>query len=156
MMLSAYTTTDENINSLNKFEVVNFGIYDLETVTRVNIPSSPTGKMSRTTIKAHKKTTLNIPAKIGTRFGVEYIVHSEKSDRINLNIKWIPDIPVTRKDGSLSKETSYSITKKTNYLLYAGYGFTTANELEPRSWKLQISSQGKLLLEKIFYVATRV
>jgi hypothetical protein len=133
--------------------LVDFGVYSINIADMENLESAPGGKLKIVEETHHIETTNTFPAVIGTSFGVEYIVHSQKFDRIMLRINWIPSTPVTGKSGTKIKEISFERTIPTNSVLSLGYTLDRGSELEPESWTLQISYKDVLLLEKTFYAS---
>jgi hypothetical protein len=131
--------------------VVDFGLYKAELSREEELDSSPTGTLAVSGERHHIETTTNFPLVIGTLFGVEYIVHSEKSDRTVLRFKWIPSSPVMAESGEKITEISFERTRTTNKVHFAGYELTIDSELAPKSWTLQIFSKDVLLYEQTFY-----
>lgn len=152
LLLASCASPNKEIFNESDFEVVNFGIYTTQTFYKEGLSTSPTGLMTRLEDRTHIKTTTEVPLKLDARFGLEYIVHSAKTDRVRLKIKWIPSPPVKEKSGKIYREISYEKLMKTNKLLYAGYILSTESELKPDSWTMQIFAEDNLLHEKTFYV----
>ncbi|MCP4487790.1 MAG: DUF3859 domain-containing protein [Gammaproteobacteria bacterium] len=152
LLLVSCASPNKEIFNKSNFEVVNFGMYTTQTDYKEDLDTSPTGKMARSGDRTHIKTTTEVPSKLDTRFGVEYIVHSAKTDRVRLKFKWIPSTPVKGKSGKMHNEISYEKLKKTNKLQYAGYILSIESELEPDSWTMQIFARDILLHEKTFDV----
>ena len=142
----------KDIIDQSNFEVINFGLYKAQTNNMEELDSSPTGQMSISRDWTHLKTITEIPAVLDTRFGVEYIINSNDTDRVKLKFIWIPSTPITGETGKLHKEITYEKIKKTNSLQYAGYILSIESELVPDYWTLRIFSEGKLLHEKTFNV----
>ncbi len=148
-----YATVTKEVGNQPNFEVATFGLYRGHTAYMEKLDSSPTGEMVRSSDDmVHLETTNRVPLVIGTHFGVEYIVRSKSQDRVNLKFVWTPSSPVIGESGKKHEVISYTKTKKTNRLQYAGYILSIASELEPDYWKLQIYNKGALLHERTFYV----
>jgi hypothetical protein len=151
LLVSCASPNKERTSQFN-FEVVNFGIYTTKTTEKEYLESSPTKLMSRSGVRNHIKTTTKVPPKLNTRFGMEYIVHSKKSDSVKLKFKWIPSVPVKTKSEEVYSEISYEKIKRTNKIQYAGYIISIQSELEQDSWTLQIFAGDVLLQEKTYYI----
>jgi hypothetical protein len=151
LLVSCASPNKERTSQFN-FEVVNFGIYTTKTTEKEYLQTSPTKLMSRSGVRNHIKTTNKVPRKLNARFGMEYIVHSKKSDSVKLKFKWTPSIPVKTKSGEVYGEISYEKIKRTNKIQYVGYILSIQSELEQDSWTLQVFAGDVLLQEITYYI----
>lgn len=129
-----------------QFTERNYGIYRSQNKQTAPNPSSPSGTASIIEEAALLSQTDTIPCKIGTEFGVEYILQSKRNHLIHLDIEWI--FPTEIFDPTQNKEfksIKYPIDLPMNFINNANYSLESEHELVKGIWQLNIY-QGNTIL----------
>ena len=136
-------------------EVVDRGIYTIETGSETKDPNTPTGTITAVKDVKNVELTTTIPARLGIEFGFQYIVVGEPAGaEVTLDIVNIYPEQGLPTPGSTEHlfRSEYSRTKKIGEIEYLGYGFENAWEVVPGNWTFQIWYDGRQMMEQSFTV----
>ena len=128
--------------------VTNYGIFEIPSVKIDN-------RTERILFSQRvlKNNTNEIPARIGTRFGFNYVIAGEP-DGDGISLKKIIEYPepgLTYDNKTVLADT-FNIYIKLNSLNYSGYLFEHNEELIPGIWTIEYFYEGKKILHKEFNV----
>ena len=97
-----------------------------------------------------KKTDI-ITAKLGTEFGVEYLLESQLNDTISLDIEWIyPNAIIDPIDNKKIKSIKYGIALPTNFKNNSNYILEKEFEVVKGNWQLKIYYNDKVIYNRKF------
>lgn len=91
-----------------------------------------------------------IPARIGTRFGVRYMLESNLDPDVELRQVWIFPDSMHNEEGDAYVEDAYKVSKTPNQETYASYQLEYPYELIKGKWQLCFYYKKHLLYRKIF------
>jgi hypothetical protein len=98
------------------------------------------------------KKTDTIYAKIGTSFGVQYILDSQIDKSIQLRQVWTFPNKMVNDKGKVFNNVDYTIKRPTNVSVGANYTIENDYELIKGKWIFQIYNGKKKLYQKEFYL----
>jgi len=140
---------------VERIEIVDKGIYLIETGERIPEATAPTGAVEPAIKFTNIEETGTVPARIGVEFGLVYRIVGEP-DGAEVTLEFRVNYP---EDGLADpasptplRETKYEMTKPIGEPIYFGYGFENDWELVPGSWKFEIRHAGRKLAEEDFSV----
>ncbi len=136
-------------------KILDYGIYHAKIVEKVDTEKTATGDRNIIETTGIIKRTTDIPASVGTRFGILYVVEGEPSGE-TVELKKITIYPKTglknpHKKGVVYK-SEYAIEAEIGIEGHSGYGFDYEWEAVPGEWMIQLWYKGKKLAEKTFTV----
>ena len=141
-------------STVRSAEIVNYGIYRVElTGQHIPMPSTGAGSIHPVSSAILVAKTNQIPAKVGTSFGLMFILNGTPADSeadVDVIVKHpsfkTPDGKTTAK---LDKVTwRYRMDEKVGYT----YTFDHDWEAVPGKWSIEIWWRGKMLTSKRFLV----
>lgn len=138
---------------VEKITIIEYGLYSANLSEGIEVANTNSGKISNASnIRLIEKTTA-IAARLGTTFGLTYMVSGPPLDEsVEITVKIIsPPIhnPLRNKT---SKVQSYSLHKQLNERTYDLYTFEQPWELVPGKWVMQILYKGKVMAAQTFIV----
>jgi len=138
---------------VKNIEIIEFGIYEAKDINKAKAGTLASGvNYQLTDINLVKKTD-RIPATLGTRFGMRYLVRGnlEGQTVTVIHRKLVPGFKQPAKDTIVYQE-EYETEASIGNLRYWGYTFREEWELVPGKWAFQIVYKGNILAEKTFIV----
>lgn len=94
--------------------------------------------------------TSHIPAEIGQRFGVAYLLKSPDFKEVQVEIAWIFPMPISNSKNETFTEVRYVNSKRTNEDHHETYALNTDNLVVKGKWKYQMFIDGKKMYEREF------
>ena len=141
-----------------RVEIVDCGIYKRVLKKTYKDDKAVVGYQSTVKNVTFIKQTTEVPATLGTRFGVHYIVYG-KPEGSTIKIKEVIIFPAKGLTNPKTKKTQYRdeeyVTVSVGNKCLCGYGFDEAWEAVPGTWIIQLLYKGKKLAEKTFVVYKR-
>ncbi|NIR31304.1 MAG: DUF3859 domain-containing protein [Gammaproteobacteria bacterium] len=141
-------------SSVNGARVVEYGQYDVVRGERVAATDTAAGYMSR--VQTYQRVGgPQIPAEVGTAFGLKYIVEGEpEGEKVTLTVvQTFPPQGVTHPDTSeTTHEQRYRRYARVGEETFDGYILSKPWEVVPGRWTIQILHEERLLIEKKFIV----
>jgi hypothetical protein len=142
--------------SVRAIEILDYGIYTAKILTKKPAEKTATGDWNVIETAGIVKRTTDIPASLGTRFGILYVVKGEPTGQI-VNLQKITIHP------GLKNPEKKEFVYKSNYLIeaeigiprHSGYGFDHEWEVVPGKWTIELWYKGRKLAEKTFAVRSR-
>ena len=134
-------------------EIIEYGIYKARIKTEIEDPDAPKGEISTLTEIDLSERTDKIPAVLGNRLGMRYVVEgSPKGEEITVKVKYsYPELTDPKSKRSFSgNEFVRRLRIGTPY--YNDYAFEEDWELVPGTWVIQIYYMGKKLGGKKFEI----
>ena len=131
------------------------GIYTASIARRIDSPTSITGKVSVPSGVQPVRRTTQIPASLGTRFGVGYVFDGRSADsQVQHRVVWyFPPGGLTNPETS---RTAVSSTRSQTCLVdapcLAGYSFNEPWELVPGRWTVEVWLEQQLVIRQTFEV----
>jgi len=141
----------ENTITVN-FKELSYGTCTTKTIYTEKQKNSPSGELTLSNNFKLIEQTNKIPASLGQRFGVEYILQSNVTTDIIVEQVWIFPTSIKNEKGKIYKELRYKAEKPTNDETYSVYAFDKEFEIVKGEWIFQMIYNGNLLCEKKFYV----
>ena len=128
--------------------ITNYGIFEIPSTRIENGTEKILYKQ-----RILKNNTNDIPAKLGTRFGFNYVIAGEP-DGEGVSLKKIIQYP---KPGLISKTKTtladtFDINVKLNEINYSGFIFEYKEELIPGIWTFEYFYKGRRIMQKEFNV----
>ncbi len=100
-----------------KVERISYGLCSVDVKQKIALEGSPTGSQGITSGFQLVKRTNRVPAELGQRFGVEYIINADPGvEEVEIECVWVYPTPVTNPKGQVFKEARYTSVKSTNYI----------------------------------------
>ncbi|RJP84583.1 MAG: DUF3859 domain-containing protein [Desulfobacteraceae bacterium] len=132
------------------------GIYEAESVKKIEAKETTAGYTSTATGMKLVKTTDTIPAQLGITFGFEFVLIGLEPNKPFSLKKIISHPKITKPDGSVSEGYEMMITEKADafgtFKDISGYIFNNAFEIQPGEWKFTMMYGNEKLIEKTFMV----
>jgi hypothetical protein len=134
-------------------EILNYGIYTGTNVLTITDTNSPTSRVRFELLKVATQTNV-IPAKINTKFGMQFVVHGNPfAESINLRgVYSFPEMSNSVNAKSYSRYEGLVRVKLEDRSAGMYWDFVDPWELVPGNWKFQLFDKDKLLIEKQFKV----
>jgi len=131
------------------YKVGLFGVRGVE----VSDPNSPFGSHREANRRRFFLETHEVPAKLGTNFGIGFRVTSDPPrPTVDLEVLWITP-PITSPDtGETFSEFGHSETLVSNRKQHLGFGFDRQWECVAGTWKLQLIHANEVVFETTFEV----
>lgn len=158
--LSALEVAKASVESECFGQILDYGTMRAVTPETVEeSPETPSGFTRRATALITKTTDM-VPAKLGQRFGILYVVECPSGPEPIQFTKTVAHPPITRPDGTVSESFRFTeLHRAINGVVsnFTGYAFDHSYELVPGSWRIGMEYNGRLLFEKAFtvYVPTQ-
>lgn len=140
---------------VERIDVVDTGIYAVETGEETADPNAPTGTIAAVTTVTNVETTTTIPGKLGLEFGLRYVIVGEPDGAevpLDFVITYPPPGIVDPAESSPLLESRYSRSKKIGETVYLGYGFENDWEIVPGLWRFEIWHDGAKLADQSFTI----
>lgn len=135
-----------------EFIELGYGICNVNTSQTERMDNTPTGVHEiSSNFKLIKKTD-QIPARIGQRFGVDYVLKSLDYKDVKVEIVWTFPEPIKNDKGKIYKEIRYINSKATNEDYHETYVLNSDYLIVKEDWKYQMFMGGKKLYERKFYL----
>ncbi len=135
-------------------DILNFGIYKADVIKKEDVAGAAAGYKNIVQNVVLAEQTTNIPARVGTRFGFEYVIKgSPVGDKIDLTYKYLHPLMTNPKTNQAF--TSQEITSKNRAIGKAAtitYTLDYEWEAVVGEWTVQVFYQSKKLAEKTFYI----
>lgn len=136
-----------------KVERVSYGLCSVDVTQKIALEGSPTGSQGLTSGFHLVKRTNRVPAELGQRFGVEYIINADPGvEAIEVECVWVYPTPITNPEGEVFKEARYTSIKSTNYISNLSYSFDKEYEVVEGKWLLQLYYKEVKIFEQAFFV----
>jgi hypothetical protein len=132
---------------VSSVELQRCGLYESREAAREDDPQSPSGKRRIVHDNRLTKETLSVPARPGTKFGCEIVLHGAP-EGAQAQFRAVLRLPPGAPRESLAGSQTYPI----GGVGYVGYTFRNPALLVAGPWTLQIWVQEKKLAEKTFSV----
>ena len=134
-------------------ELVGYGVFESRKVGNTiygasTIPQDMVANVSFTDF------TTEIPAKLGTEFGFQYIINSQPKGGL-INVTYVirfPEPGLVRNSGKVYKDVQYSDRITIGEKTLHGYGFDRPWEMVPGEWVFEVWHKKARLLRKTFTV----
>jgi len=133
--------------AVSKVELQRCGLYESREGAREDDAQSPSGKRRIVHDNRLTKETLHVPAREGTKFGCEIVLHGTP-EGAQAQFRAVLRLPPGSPRAQLAGSQSYAI----GALGYVGYTFRNPALLVAGPWTLQVWVQEKKLAEKTFTV----
>ena len=145
-------TSNNQTNSKLDFQIIDYGIVESETCSIEQQDKTSQGYITKSrNIKLVDK-TLKIPARIGTKFGIVYIVNSKENISSNVLIKVKHPIFTKVNTGNNKIIEEWNCKFVTNKAQYSGYIFEHDYELVPGKWIIEVWYKNIKYIEKSFII----
>lgn len=119
----------------------------------VALQTSPTGTQKISSGFYLVKQTNKIPAKMGQRFGVAYIIQTDpRIKAVEVECVWVYPTPITNPKGGVFKDVRYSSVESTNKSTYSNYSLDKEYEVVKGKWLLQLYYKKVKIFEQSFIV----
>jgi len=140
---------------IDRIEIVSKGIYKVQTGAVTKDSNMPAGEVKAPDSFKNVEATRAIPARFGVEFGFEYRVVGAP-DGAEVALRFVNIYPATGLADPASAKPilsdKFERTKKIGEVNYLGYGFEHDWELVPGTWKMEIWSGGRRLIQESFTV----
>jgi hypothetical protein len=138
-------------------EIVDFGIYRIELTGR-HIPLSSTGagEIHPVSVAVLVAKTNQIPATVGTTFGLTFILNGTPSEA-TADVDVVVEHPAFKKPDGTTTGTSDKVLWRYRIGQRVGYTYTFDHDWEavPGKWVIEIWQGGKNLVVREFIVTSR-
>lgn len=136
------------------------GIYRVADTRPIDDPGAPAGRSFFSAGAAPVERTTTVPAEVGTRFGVGFLLKGAPVDQsVQYQVVWrFPAGGMRSPDGRTwfeHRSPSYSCPVGKDSPCLAGYPLQNAWELAPGKWTLEVWVEGRRLVEQSFELVTR-
>lgn len=147
--ISSFATAKPKI----KVERISYGLCEVNTSGKMVMEGSPTGTQNITSGFRLTKRTNRVPAELGQRFGVQYIIQADPGiEEVEVECVWVYPSPVTNAEGKVFKEARYTSVKSTSYISNLSYSFDKEYEVVKGKWLLQLYYKNVKTFEQAFFV----
>ena len=140
---------------IERIDIVDTGIYTVETGEETPDPNAPTGTIAAVTTVTNIEATMAIPAKVGLEFGLRYVIVGEPAGA-EVPLDFVITYPapglVDPAEPTPLLKSRYSRDKKIGETVYLGYGFENDWEIVPGEWTFEIWYEGRKLASQTFRV----
>jgi len=135
-------------------EILNFGIYKADFIKKEDAAGAAAGYKNIVRNVALIEQTTNIPARVGTRFGFEYVIKgSPAGSTIDLTYKYLhPRMSNPKTNQAFTSQEIVSKNREIGRAATITYTFDYEWEAVVGEWTVQIFYAGKKLAEKNFYI----
>lgn len=154
-IFSLFSSAEARHVQVNNIEISDYGIYGGRKVVKMKQPGAPTGSKNMVKTIFLVNETTDIPATLGTRFGLRFVVNGSPPNEVVFITKVVilpkEGLKVPNKENRIYK---YERKMKTKIGLSEFTGYTFDNEWEtiPGKWTIQLWYDGKKMAEKLFTV----
>ena len=142
--------------SVERIDVLDSGLYNAVTTRTEAAPGTASGRTHVVDKVEFYARTNRVPARIGTRFGMRYVVVGSPQDQnVGVRVVWKLPAPGLRnpKTGNVYRETNEDVTKTIGYRdSLTGYRFDDDWELVPGDWTLELWAGGRMLATRTYTV----
>jgi uncharacterized protein DUF3859 len=138
--------------NVDRIEIIEFGLYDLKTVNKVDAPAIASGTLATTEGKLTKRTT-TIPARLGVAFGYTFKIYgSPQGAPVTLrDINIVPEPGLRNpKTGSPVYREESNYTRKIGDTVRSDYQLSYDWTLVPGKWVFQLWVGDRKMAEQIF------
>jgi len=137
-------------------EILNHGVYAGSHELTITDTNSPTGRVQIGTLRV-QTTTERIPAKIGTKFGMQFVIHGKPpGERVNLRSVFQFPRMTNAVSGTISERYEAPLRPRLEDRTCGMYwDFVEPWELALGTWTFQIFDGEKKLIEQKFVVIRR-
>jgi hypothetical protein len=135
-------------------EILNFGIYKADVIKKEGAAGAAAGYKNIVQNVALIEQTTNIPARVGTRFGFEYVIKgSPAGSTIDLTYKYLhPRMTNPKTNKAFTSQEIVSKNREIGKAATITYTLDYEWEAVVGEWTAQIFYAGKKLAEKTFYI----
>ena len=140
---------------VNGTEIVEFGIYEVETGERVEEKHAVTGYRSKPTRLVLREATNNVPAQQGMSFAAKFRLLGEKmGEKVLITaVTRFPEPGLTNPEtGVLRRYSQSAIQSAVGRIFLHGYRLTQSWEVVPGDWALELYYEGRLIGRQAFTV----
>ncbi|HLH87249.1 MAG TPA: DUF3859 domain-containing protein [Xanthobacteraceae bacterium] len=137
---------------VDRIEIVEYGLYDLKTIKKVDSPSIASGLLVVTEGSLMKQTT-TIPAKLGVAFGYTVKIHgSPEGGTVTVrDINIVPEPGLHNpKTGHVVYREEATYTRKIGETFRSDYQLSYDWTLVPGKWVFQLWIDNRKMAEQIF------
>ncbi len=144
----------ETTTLVRAVEIVGYGIYTAREKVRVQPSTADAPGADGVKGVTFTEYTTEIPAVLGTSFGIQYLINSSpKGGGMKVTcVILFPDAGLVDPRGRIYKKSTETITSRIGRKSLYGYGFDEPWELVPGEWVFQIWHKGARLAQKKFTV----
>ena len=136
-------------------DLIEYGIYEYSSYERTKDDKSPSGYLRRIKGVSFVEKTEIINARIGKRFGIQFIIQGEPEGE-EVDVEIVITLPPEGIKNPEKLEPIYKIQRikkvKIGNINLKGYGFDNEYEIVPGKWVFQISYNNEVLLKKEFII----
>jgi hypothetical protein len=154
-VVAAVSTAAAQSVRVDGIDVVDKGIYEITAGKKTADPNTPTKEITAVTGEKLVTATDTVAGKIGTEFGLRYVVKGDPAGAeapLDFVITYPPPGLKDPAEAAPVTESRYSRGKKIGDTIYLGYGFENDWEIVPGTWTFAIFHDGKKLAEESFTV----
>ncbi len=155
LLLTCVQASAEKTMRVRAVEIVAYGIFTARETTRLG-PSTAQAPAADGVkgVTFSENYTSEIPAVLGTTFGIQYLINSSpKGGRIKVTCVIVfPEGGLVDRRGRIYKKSTEKITTFIGRKTLYGYGFDEPWELVPGEWTFQIWHNDVRLAQKTFTV----
>lgn len=133
-----------------EFIELGYGLCSVNTGKIQKMDNSPSGIHYISSDFNLIKRTSNVPAEIGQRFGVAYILKSPDYKEVQVEVVWIFPKPISNSKNETFTEVRYVNNKRTNEDHHETYALNSDYLIEKGNWMYQMFIDGKKMYEREF------
>jgi hypothetical protein len=140
--------------TIQRIEILEFGIYTAQVDTRVPAPGTAFGPRDTISDAKLAQSTTTIPTRIGVRFGFRYRIVGEGNRAVKLKVVARIPPPGIRnpKTGDTTREDVDFIGSKVGEIAYTGYSFDDDSEMVPGTWTFEVWDADRKLASQSFEI----
>jgi hypothetical protein len=135
-------------------EIIRFGIYKADFIMKEEVPGAAAGTKNIVQNVVLAEQTANIPARVGMRFGFEYVIKGGPAgDKIDLTYKYLhPQITNPKTNQLFTSQEIVSKNREIGKAASITYTLDYEWEAVVGEWTFQVFYEGKKLAEKSFHI----
>lgn len=155
LMLVPPGAVSSDAPSVSGARVVEYGQYEVVRGERVSATDTAAGYMSRVQTYQRVGGPHQIPAEIGTAFGLKYVVEGRpEGEKIALTVvgTFPPEGMTHPGTGDTTHEQRYRRYVRIGEETFDGYGLSKPWEVVPGQWTIRVFHGERLLIEREFIV----
>lgn len=142
--------------TVQRIDILQAGLYTAAVTGNVATPGTATGNSHKVGNVQFYQSTDRVPARLGTRFGVNYVIVGNPEGTI-VEFREVVRLPApglrNPKTGNVYRETNRTVQKAIgNRGTLTGYSFDQDWEMVPGPWTFELWLGERLMLTKTFTV----
>jgi hypothetical protein len=154
-LLLAAVSTATHAQTIQRIEIIEYGIYSAEKIGSTNAPGTAAGTVSRLRNLSLVTATRTIQAQVGVTFGYRYRVVGPQNDvAVKLNgVNLIPQPGIRNpKTGNTMLREEAPISVRTGRIAHDGYTFNELWEIVRGTWTFELWDGDQKLSTQTFNV----